>query len=88
MHFLLRKNKRCEGTGRKGVGRKLQGFQGPKGDALRERGSGLGNLGVPFRGLCGTGGVGLDFLRRFQPVRGLSEQEGDAQMWGVWDPQD
>ena len=58
-------------------------FRGLKGDALRGRGSGLGNLGVPFRGLCGIGGVGLDFLRRFQPVGGLSEQEGDAQVWGL-----
>lgn len=74
--------------GRKGVGRNLRGFQGPEGDALRGRGSGLGNLGVPFRGLCGLGRLGLDFLRMFQPVGGLSEQEGDAQVWGLWDPQD
>ena len=49
-------------------------FRGLKGDALRGRGSGIGNLLVPFRCVCGISGVGLDFLRRFQPVGGLSEQ--------------
>ena len=54
---------------------------------LREELQALGILGSPL-GLCGLGRLGLDFLRRFQPVGGLSEQEGDAQVWGLWDPQD
>lgn len=59
MQFLLKKKKKgLRGQlakGRKDVGRNFQSFHGPKGDALRGRGLGFRDLGIPLRGLCGLG---------------------------------
>lgn len=52
------------------MGRNLQGFQGPKGDALKGRASGLGNLGVPFRSLWFRQ-VGTGLSKEVPACRGL-----------------